>query len=129
MKNITVIILSDGKTAKEVNPFGKEPTKPSMQFADLIRDYKYAKNKWQEAESKLRTFMIDYPTIEIGMYVWGLNKNGTPVQFEVVNPNCECDIECQISMEDIFQDEQIYLPGSQYSAEIIDKDKLIIRIV
>jgi hypothetical protein len=60
-ETVTVIILEGGKTCREVNRFGIKPSKPSnSQMLDLVRDYKYALNIWQKAESKLRTWEMDF---------------------------------------------------------------------
>lgn len=50
METIKVKINPDSKTAREVNPLGDEP---SPYFA-------VKKHNWQEAESKLREFEIEF---------------------------------------------------------------------
>lgn len=50
-------ILEGGKTAREVNPFGEEPDKLAWLANKFVTTIKW--DKWQEAESKLRTFEIE----------------------------------------------------------------------
>jgi len=78
-ETIQVIILEDGR-AKEVNPFGIESDEedfdrydlpicfePTEELKELNRRSDRIKadhKKWQEAESKLRTFTIDYSKVD-----------------------------------------------------------------
>lgn len=60
-KYIKVKILEGGKTAGEVNPFGKKPNYDSSCFngGNKIFHISYERNKWCEVESRLRTFEIE----------------------------------------------------------------------
>lgn len=126
---ITVVILQNGRSCKEVNPLGsfvKEQPEGHLDSCNCnVCDKIF--NDWQEAQSKLRTFEIDYPEIKAGMFVWGTGRKGNPVQYEVVD-DMGCDIECEILLEDIIQETALlYLSGSTHQAVVVN-DKMV-RIV
>lgn len=109
METIKVRINYDGITAIEVNP----RIKPSeFHTLNQISDHEYISSigcqarLWQEAEGKLRTFKIDFSH---------LNE-----LFEAI----ELKLGGIISHSNIGYD-----PGTIRNAEILDNDKLIIRIV
>jgi hypothetical protein len=59
------------------------------------------------------------------MLIYGENRNGNPVQYEVIDNYQECDIECQIHIEDVDKDRcLLYLIGSQRNAEIISEGRV-----
>jgi hypothetical protein len=53
---ITVKILSGGRQAREVNKLGKEPRKSTWMATKFVTTIEW--DRWQEVESKLRTFEI-----------------------------------------------------------------------
>lgn len=132
MEKIKVVILPGGKTAREVNPSGNKyiPVKNCGANFNGGEEYCECKkqNQWQSAEDKRRTFEIDYPKITVHDLIWGENRYGKPVQYKVVYDSLECDIECEISIENVDQDmAMIYLIGKEYSAKILENSK--IRII
>lgn len=64
---VTVRILEGCKTCREVNPFGSYVKEQPNGHLDSCNCNVCDKifNQWQEAESKLRTFIIEYSVFEI----------------------------------------------------------------
>lgn len=61
---VKVKILSGGATAIEVNPLGEKP-KWKYYFGEKPRRLEDQKiEKWEKAESKLRTFEIDFSMVD-----------------------------------------------------------------
>lgn len=52
-EKIRVRFNPDGVTAKEVNPLGEKPQRP---FTGGLTAWQNNEQRWQQAESKLRTF-------------------------------------------------------------------------
>lgn len=109
-ETIKVQILSDGITAKEVNRFQKliykdyfSEMSPIIGKKATLEMYHRNNNNFQEAEDKLRTFTIEsYRNSLSGFF---------------------------IKTHNIHQDNITMFSGKIVEAEILDNDKLIIRIL
>lgn len=67
---VTVRILEGGKTCREVNPLGEEPKKHLSSWTSPRFKYTNKWIKWQEAESKLRTWEIEVELSKIHYKMW-----------------------------------------------------------
>lgn len=118
METIPVIILPDGKTAREVNIFGEKPVFKNHigiyigDFEDLpyykqkakVEDWEQDFKQWQQAESSLRTFVIDQESLD--KKVFESFKNG-------------------IGFENIVRVKNATLKeGSIHTAEVLDNGKI-----
>lgn len=113
-ETIKVHINADGVTAKEVNRFQKLRYKeyfsemsPIIGKIAALEMYHRNNNNWQEAESKLRTFEIDAFCITV-------NKNTGAKYYRTVSMSGGWH---KLDLNEI------------HSAEILDNDKLTIRIL
>ncbi len=114
---IKVIVCEDGISCREVNPLGEKPEPKHKDFSFykdvkkgsgipaianvLDAQFEEALKNWQKKESSLRVFTIENEIKHYGSSLdFKINGSWIAVEF-----------------------------GSTHSAEIIDKDKLIVRIV
>jgi hypothetical protein len=123
METIQVIIEPDGISCKEVNPLGQKPEfKKHIQmyigdFDELphykqkakVEDWESSVKLWRAAESSLRVFKIDFTHLEEPLKKLVEAAGGTIENVSHVSYGLE--------------------PGSQHSAVIVDKDKLIVKIL
>lgn len=129
MKNFTIVSIEGNKVvAREVNPRGdkllrcntyESKIKNCQHFFMTYRDYKKA---WLEAESNLKEYTLTEESLEIniGDLIIGHNRLGGITGYRVVGDYQECDIECEIRMEDIVQDVNTkYFVGQTIQGEIV----------
>lgn len=135
---IQVTINPDGVSCREVNPFGKKPREINApeywagfdddEVKEARSEYEINQREireWNEAESTLRTFEIEYPEIKIGDIIWGENRRGNPSELQVIGNDSECDAEAQICLMDIDQETNLlWLPGTTHTAEILPNNKV-----